>query len=420
MKKAKSNSYSSLLLSVLTFFLGISIVVRCKPTLFYINPLVEYGVIAILTIMSTVLFIFNNEKKKICFYELFIFLTPFFFIRSTTPERYMFFSIVGILYFFFIQKEPHSFKYVKYPLIVFAIITAIVSWIGAIKPQFYIDNILVIFEEWSSLKYSFLNRGMNHGLTNHYSRNSFYITLGIICLLSEMSGAKKKKWPEIILFIFLFATLFMVGKRGISLFLIFSILITEFIKGKNMQSKLFKVTGIIITGLFMFFIAYLIVPQVNNIVTRTITLNNTDDVSNGRFYLYGIALNMFKREPILGNGWNSFLKEVEGTTFQAVHNDYLQLLAETGIIGALIFLSFNYFNLKISLKAIKNKIYIDSKYKFVIMFSILYQLFFLLYSLTGYPHFSYEQILLYYMASGSMIGVYKKLESKVEGEKSEG
>ncbi len=85
---------------------------------------------------------------------------------------------------------------------------------------------------------------------------------------------------------------------------------------------------------------------------RGIGMASADDVSNGRFHFWQIGWRVFLDHPILGAGFDAF-----GTVFpnydsrngmfrvEQAHNDYLQTLADSGILGfacvaAFIFLLF--------------------------------------------------------------------------------
>ena len=89
--------------------------------------------------------------------------------------------------------------------------------------------------------------------------------------------------------------------------------------------------------------------------------NPQDDISNGRTHFWSIALQIFKDYPILGAGLDSF-----GTVFprydtwngtfriENAHNDYLQILADAGIIGFLCIIFFVVLFFRQSLKIITN------------------------------------------------------------------
>jgi len=55
-------------------------------------------------------------------------------------------------------------------------------------------------------------------------------------------------------------------------------------------------------------------------------------------------------------------------------------------------------------------VYDGTKEQNWIIFSFAYQVFFLLYSITGLPHYSYEQYTLYIMLCGFGASMYKMLK----------
>ena len=61
-----------------------------------------------------------------------------------------------------------------------------------------------------------------------------------------------------------------------------------------------------------------------------------EDISTGRFDLYEIAYKAFSQSPIFGIGAGLF-KEVTHA-YTDVHNAYLQVLCEQGIIGLILFI----------------------------------------------------------------------------------
>lgn len=78
--------------------------------------------------------------------------------------------------------------------------------------------------------------------------------------------------------------------------------------------------------------------------------------SNGRLILWNNAFQLFKQSPVFGIGWRQFSEQnnvlyMEGNN---VHNDYLQWLCETGIVGfLLIFIPFFYLWIKAMLRCLE-------------------------------------------------------------------
>lgn len=392
------------------FFLALSIVARCNPTLIYMKSGIEYMIL----ISSTVIAIILNSKyifnKSFLFCDIFVGVSSVFFLTSQDISKYIIITVLCIMFYFAIQQEYLEIKFVKYPLIAFAILTSIITWISFFAPSFYTSHILSLFPEGSSLTYSFLNRNMYHGFTNHYSRNSYYIITGILLLFSSVLCERKKRKYKIVLIAFLFCTEFLVAKRGPTLFLLLTLFLMIMKKESNIEKKVRKSFKFIALGVVLFILAYFFVPGVDNIVNRILTPNSSGDISSSRFYLWGIAWKMFKDSPIIGNGWGSYFRAMSGSTFQGAHNDYFQFLSEIGLIGFAINVLANIGCLYYSGKVFdyfRINEFNDTLEKKWAVFSYGFQVFILSYSLTGMPHYSYEQYGLYLMLCGFSVGLYK-------------
>jgi O-antigen ligase len=94
-------------------------------------------------------------------------------------------------------------------------------------------------------------------------------------------------------------------------------------------------------------------------LTRGIGFTNQADVSSGRLHFWTVAVQIFKDYPILGAGLDSF-----GTAFplydtwngnfriEQAHNDYLQTLADAGVLGFICIAAFIYLLFKQGLQKI--------------------------------------------------------------------
>jgi O-antigen ligase len=82
-------------------------------------------------------------------------------------------------------------------------------------------------------------------------------------------------------------------------------------------------------------------------LTRLIDSVNTDDPTTGRAHFWSVTWNMIKAHPLVGTGLGAF--GVIYTRFdtrsgffrlEQAHNDYLQVLSDGGIVGAILAISF--------------------------------------------------------------------------------
>lgn len=82
-------------------------------------------------------------------------------------------------------------------------------------------------------------------------------------------------------------------------------------------------------------------------LTRIVGSVNTDDPTTGRAHFWSVTIDMIKSHPVIGTGLGAFgvvytaYDSRNGTyRLEQVHNDYLQVLSDGGIVGALIGLFF--------------------------------------------------------------------------------
>lgn len=65
--------------------------------------------------------------------------------------------------------------------------------------------------------------------------------------------------------------------------------------------------------------------------------------SNGRFNIWTMMIQDWKQSPIFGFGFGSFsilFQSVHGVIFAEAHNEWIQLLYETGVVGVFLFIMF--------------------------------------------------------------------------------
>jgi len=97
-------------------------------------------------------------------------------------------------------------------------------------------------------------------------------------------------------------------------------------------------------GILIFLLILLVIPQISNvIISRASTILSLSYGSNReRLLRWGTAFSMFMKSPILGEGYGSFafsfindpaILGAKSRFGMGAHSEYLQVLAETGIIG---------------------------------------------------------------------------------------
>ena len=239
------------------------------------------------------------------------------------------------------------------------------------------------------------------GLTDHYSRNAFYILIGILILIKKYINNKEKK-SLLLIIIFLFGSLFLIGKRAHLIFLLISLILGYFIYNKVSIKNILKFMGIS----FIFGIIAIgcinVIPGTQNIVNRLLNVGDVDFTS-GRADLYSKAWQLYLANDSEPLGWGQFAKST-GYSFVGVHNDYIQLYCETGIIGFILIVGSNLLMLKNSINMCRLK---KGGLTFIIL---VYNIFFLVYSLTGIPHYDIEVYMIYFLLNCVLFNLKEEIK----------
>ena len=187
-------------------------------------------------------------------------------------------------------------------------------------------------------------------INQHHFAALMNMTLGLTLGVLFGKAAKKDKNLLLIIAAFLMAiALLFTGSRGgllsflgVTGFLILPKLFSKQSENQeengNPPNRLILIIGIfaLIAGLF----AAVLLLGGDQSLTRGIGFVNDADFSNGRLHFWAVALKIFFAHPILGAGldafaaaftrydtWNGFFR------IERAHNDYLQILADAGIVG---------------------------------------------------------------------------------------
>lgn len=402
MEKKIKLTYSSFL-SLLVLLVGISICTRSFYFRIYGSHIIEFAILLTLCIIN--IFGYLQSKKNIniviipTLLSIFIFFNFIGFDSKNTIN--LIFYIICLSLFFCINDKPEVLIILIKTIIVFAIITSTVTWISYFFPDFYLKYIINIFSDETKLEVIryFTKNGHYLGLTNHYSRNAFYIVSGLI-FLTPVILSKNYSKKYYILYAYLLLTLLLIGKRGHALFFIISFYIMIIFNEKSSKKRIkniFKWTLILLTS---FILTLIFIPQTNTLLQRL--AQSSGDITTGRTDLYEIAVEMFKKEPIIGNGYGSFARMMN-FKFAGVHNDYLQILSEGGIVGLILMLGFNLSCYIYSIKAIKITNYENIYAKM----SFMFQTFILIYSFTGLPRYDYEVMTLYFIMCAWGVEIFR-------------
>ena len=244
------------------------------------------------------------------------------------------------------------------------------------------------------------------GVTSHYSANALYITIALFsiwCLYLIKKTLFTKIWVALVLL-----ALILTMKRAHLIFGILTIGIVYLVENKQSFSKsivkLLLLVGIVgFSGLVL----YLIKPELFSIFDRFQNMKG----GSGRTEFWSYALQFWSESPITGIGWMQFQERYSNfdwTTYN-VHNVFIQILCETGILGMSCFLYFIYSMWKRLKFLLKNISKFNEKQKLLVRYSALLQVFFFCYCLTG--NCLYDNTLFYFaIASGISVSMYNQIK----------
>lgn len=286
----------------------------------------------------------------------------------------------------------------------FSLFFAIVSIMFGLMPSYYSNNIIPLFSEYNQSNLLHLQAsGILCGLTNSNSFNAIIMVNGL-CVASTYLITSNKitryKWCDRLIWLVFFIVLLMTGKRGPLIFCLAGIFIAFYIFNSNKPAnRLIKVSGIIVLFLIAWALGSSMFPHLFPSIVRIV---DTDSVDIVRLALYNQAFNAFRNNPLLGIGWDAF--RYQYVTFGNalnVHNIYIQLLCECGVIGTIPFLLFFSYNIVSAIRKLRkasNSGICTTQAQNYLTFSVLYQAFFLLYGLTGNPLYDAPTLLVYILA----------------------
>ena len=145
----------------------------------------------------------------------------------------------------------------------------------------------------------------------------------------------KRRILYIVVYLFFIIAIMFTGSKGNAIGLAIShfLVIFQFLKDKEI-----KIVKRIATLVLIILAILLLINLFSELFpkqwARMSSISSSDD--NGRYELWRISFEAWKSHPVFGNGFRS----MSINNGMVTHNTFLQLLSETGIVGAILFLAF--------------------------------------------------------------------------------
>lgn len=291
-------------------------------------------------------------------------------------------------------------------IVISGVIMIIGIWFQILVPSVYNTYIATFFKNTNDILY----------WANGYGYVGFTYQLGVtaiiliyfegIVIYSEFDNSSKKS----ILLLLIIVCIFLTGKRAIALLSISLPVIGMLLRNRVASKRNFYILAAVsVLGVLVCFLAmnaelFTDSKVLGRFASTIIDMKNGQDISSHRSILYSDAIQLFTNNKLWGIGLGQY-KELSqfGTD---VHNSYLQVLCEMGIIGFVCYIVPLLVNF---VSCIKKNRYKDNKYLKIALFI---QLFFILYGLTGNVSVN-EFCFVFYFISISMTAGIDRFEGGI-------
>lgn len=370
----------------------------------------------------------NYEVAWFAAIVVFVVFRNQYLANGETDVNILYYLLLTLLIFCMKNTTSWVSYFVKYMYYV-SLLHATATIIFAFSPslfQWYTSHFLssVYYQEAMS-RYT---KGTISGLCVNYGANAAIIAVGLgialICFLWRKRETRKRQVLPILI---LLAGLLFTGKRSPVILLVLAVAFIYLFSEKGRTNrKVVRVIIVVLAAVLAVYIGAMFIPQLQILIGR---LMDSDDWSTlgGRTELYNLAIEMFKSNPLFGQGWNAYklvssdsIGKVYASQYSRMqtHNIYLQLLSETGIAG-LVFI------VALFIYPVKGIMHLTRQYGVlevtgsndvndsVNLLSCIYiVLFFLLYGMTGNPLYDPYMYFLGIIACGGLQGYIVAFRTK--------
>ena len=273
------------------------------------------------------------------------------------------FGILSSLYliYYFIAHKRITLKFV----LILVLITLIFDLMGSYYQYFSILSFTEFNWEWSNNVRGFYGN-KNMGAV------ALMMKLPMIIILGQIVNNKVFNYFIYIVSTITFYMIFLQSSRTAFLALLLCILLSlillvikKFYFKKSLKDDIYNLSKYFIPLVIGFFIFKLAVNQNDEIAIEarfaSVINSSNDESASERFRFYSHALEHISNNTLLGSGIGSWrilsIKYDAENMFSYVvpyfvHNDLLEIFAETGIIGFLSYLAFFFFIFKLNLNNI--------------------------------------------------------------------
>ena len=333
-------------------------------------------------------------NKALIIYFLIVLYTGIGYCYSDNPEdglrQTLFLGIYTVFYWLAMQCSTFL-NVMKKIICAFSLIGMISVFVQFAKPELVNIFLITVLRPWAyeNIMWSYNVDGTYTGLTASVSMASFsmaiifFVAVQKILCANKTNSTLEKETSTILNYInclVAFLALFgiiLTSKRGIFIATIIafllSIVLDKDIKIQEIEKRHIIAIGI---GIVLSIIGIIYLVETNDYVIAFISRFTGNNITTGRNVFYENAIRIFSQGSVgtllIGYGTGSAY-HINKT---GLHNVYLQILFDHGLIGLALYGSFFIINIR---NAIKKRYF----------FSMCLQIVFLIYCITGNPLYDY-------------------------------
>lgn len=333
--------------------------------------------------------------------------------RSLNSSRLLLF-VDALLLFFTLSGRPDWLGTVRDVLLAMLLVNAAATILLFVVPGVYDSFVKPRFFAGNSSA-----TGYESGLTSHYSYNGVLMAAGLLLSFSKMVAGdaprKGRGWAPVAVFVAFALALLLTTKRAPLVCALVGLAVAYFtFSGRlKFRSTMRIVIAIVVAAVAIAVVAQF-VPAVGGTFERIMDAaesDSMDSATSNRTWLWEHAVELWGESPVFGNGWGTYRFHWPGATDPdaatiTAHNIYLNLLAEGGVVGLVLFLVSAAQLLHLGRVACSSEALTRGDRACLATFSLGYQVFFLAYGLFGAPLYDAECYFVYFaLAAASALAL---------------
>mgnify|MGYP004531417557 FL=1 len=394
----KSNSYTT----------KIFVLLLCVTAFFYViigNGYYMLGA-CFIPVLHKIFSCFKKDSELPVAWSIFVLmalLSSAFSAVKDVSYKFLFVMIAFLVARMILSKECDWQKFFIKTIVIFSLISVIATFAEMYLPDVMSFLAEKIYSGESLDEYMiFMHQEAYTGIYIQTSFNAYFISVFIAVLIGRIFCGEKKPTNYMLIVIAVIAMI-LTQKRSFCLANAIAVVIVFWrssISDKNRDRK-------VIAMLLLVIAVYLIFryhPAMQGIMEKMNAMENSGDISNGRFERWEDTIEIWKDHPIFGIGAGALVAAYGIST----HNVYLQVMAEMGIVGALSYVVLLLYTLIRSFKiydtVLRNRDLIPGA-DLGCAVSIYMQVVTIIYSFFGNPLYGISFMLMYVLFD-ALIGSY--------------